>query len=290
VRRLRRYRRPATFGIAAGILGGLLATLAMLIPFPALAVGITAGIIAATIVATGVRVQDRTLRAVAAVEAQIPTLLPRLDALEAQHRELVSITTMSAMDVPYPLPLGGHWALGWDAAVLLAQQVGSTRPEIVVELGSGASSLVIGLQLRHAGRGHLYTLDHIPGYAATTRGHVVAFGLEPWVTVLDAPLVDQPISDELFSWYRVPDQVKALPRIDLLVVDGPPQSVDRRGSPRYPALPILGDQLGPGSVVFVDDANRAGDRRMLERWNAEDPDWALEIIPTERGTAILRHG
>ena len=48
---------------------------------------------------------------------------------------------------------------------------------------------MIGLQLRRAGRGHLVTLDHEPGYAAITRRHVTALGLDPWVTVLDAPLV-----------------------------------------------------------------------------------------------------
>ena len=191
---------------------------------------------------------------------------------------------------PYPLPLGGNWALAWDAAVVLARETGLARPDVVVELGSGGSSVLLGQQLRRAGRGHLYSLDHEPAFAAVTREHLAAHGLDDWVTVFDAPLRDRVIGDELFHWYDVPPAVRELKRIDLLVVDGPPQATDRAGLPRYPALPAFRDQLLAGAIVFVDDAYREAERKMLDRWQHEEPGWTVKVLKTSRGTALLRRG
>ena len=120
------------------------------------------------------------------------------------------------------------------------------RPTTVVELGSGGSSLVIGEQLRRLGGGHLYTLDHDPEYAEKTRHMVDSLGLESWVTVLDAPLVDQEVSGDRFRWYDVPREVRDLAVIDVLIVDGPPQLTDVEGTPatrpcRFPR-PALDDR------------------------------------------------
>jgi hypothetical protein len=189
--------------------------------------------------------------------------------------------------VPYPLPLGG-WAFLWDAAVLLSQEIAVVRPKIVVELGSGASSLVMGLVLRTLGAGHIYSLEHEPDFAARTRRHVAAMGLDEWVTIYDSALIDQDVSGERFRWYTLPDEVRALSRIDALVVDGPPQSVDYEGTPRYPALPVFADKLGPGSVVFVDDGIRAAEKRMVKRWLTEQPHWVRQNTRTRRRLMILR--
>jgi predicted O-methyltransferase YrrM len=253
------------------------------------------GIVVAAVLATGLFVRDR-LAAITQSEQRLHATIRQIEArikqIEPQILEISAIAAFSSVDVPYPLPLGGHWALAWDAAAILAREVGAGRPMTVVELGSGGSSLVIGMQLRHGGRGHLYSLDHNPDFAASTRRHVTALGLDSWVFVLDAPLVGQRVGDEEYTWYDLPDEVRALERIDILVVDGPPQATDREGTPRYPALPILGDKLGPGSLVFVDDAFRDAERRMLERWLRDQPHWVSQTIRTLRGTAILRwpHG
>lgn len=287
MKRLKRLRRAASFGLVVGAGAAVVAALASLLPAP-LNAALSIGMLAAIVVVSAVRVQDRVLSTVGALEAQLADARSAIDQLTIQNADVGSIAAMSAMDVSYPLPLGGRYALGWDAAVILAREVGSTQPGTVVELGSGASSLVIGLQLRRAGRGHLVTLDHEPGYAAITRRHVTALGLDPWVTVLDAPLVEHQIGDEHYRWYELPDELLAQGHIDLLVVDGPPQKTDLAGTPRYPALPMLRDQLGQGSSVFLDDANCDAERRMLDRWLREEPRWSSEMIATGHGTAILR--
>ncbi len=288
MQRLTRFRRAARFGLLAGLAAGLLATVAALLPVPAAVTGISVALTVALVVAASVRAQEGVLTSVAALARQVAGVRSAVERLSVQNAEVGAIASMSAMDVPYPLPLGDNWALGWHGAAVLARVVGSERPETIVELGSGASSLVIGLQLSRIGRGRLLTLDHEPEYAAITRRHVAALGLDPWVTVLDAPLVDCRIGDEQYRWYDLPDAVTSLDHIDLLVVDGPPLRTDPQGTPRYPALPMLGDRLGGGSMVFVDDARRDAERRMLEHWQHDEPAWVRETIDAGHGTAILR--
>jgi predicted O-methyltransferase YrrM len=277
----------AAGGLAAGVLTGLLAYAGFTAPEAVAPVAIVAGVV----IATGVRGRQGARIIAKRRDEQARSasrkLGDRLATLEIQLREVQAAASFSAMDSPYPLPLGG-WALDHEAAAVLAREVATGRPDTVVELGSGASTLVIGLQLRRTGRGHLYSLEHDPEYAERTRRHVQALDLGAFVSVLDAPLVPYALGSHTYSWYEVPAAVAALDRVDLLLVDGPPQATDRDGTPRYPALPVLGAKLGPGSVAIVDDAGRDPEQRMLERWRSERPDLSQEVIPTRHGLAVLR--
>ena len=289
---LRRYGRPVRLAVITGGLAAILVAVATLTPIPGLPIVVATGLIVGAIFATYARAFGRFMAVLAGRERRsnrrLDGLRRRQVRLDDRMDELAAIAAFSALDARYPLPLGGKVALGWDAATILAREVGSTRPDVVVELGSGASSLVIGQQLRAADHGRLYTVDHAPEYAEATRRHVEALDLGRWVTVLDAPLVDCTIDAETYRWYSLPAEVSALPRIDLLVVDGPPQKTDPEGMPRFPALPVLSGALGPGSAVFVDDTVREAEQRMVDRWMRDQPDWIREDHPTRHGTAILR--
>jgi predicted O-methyltransferase YrrM len=282
---------PETYGVAGGLAAGVLTGLLAYLGFTAWEAVAPVAIVAGVVIATGVRGRQgaRIIAKRRDEQARAATrkLVDRLANMESQLREVQAAASFSAMDAPYPLPLGG-WALDHEAAAILAREVATGRPETIVELGSGASTLVIGLQLRRTGRGHLYSLEHDPEYAERTRRHVRALDLGAFVSVLDAPLVPHALGSDTYSWYEVPDAVAALDRVDLLLVDGPPQATDRYGTPRYPALPVLGAKLAPGSVAIVDDAGRDAEKRMLERWRSERPDLGLEIIPTRHGLAVLR--
>ena len=278
-------------GLAAGVVAAVLVGLAALAGIAAWGVVLPAALVVAVVVATGARgrrgeraIAQRQERRAAKERAGLDQ---RIDALERQLREVQATASFSAMDVPYPLPLGG-WALDHEAAAVLAREVATGAPGTVVELGSGSSTLVIGLQLARTGSGHLWSLEHDPGYADSTRRDVAALGLGAVVSVLDAPLAPLMVNGETFTWYTVPAEVAALPRIDLLLVDGPPGSTDRQGIPRYPALPVFRAQLSPGGVVLADDAGRVAEQRMLERWAAEAPELSVESIATHHGLAILR--
>jgi predicted O-methyltransferase YrrM len=211
----------------------------------------------------------------------------RLGALEQQIAETQGLVQLGSLRLPYPLAFGGDYALTADAAAVLARQVALSRPDVVVELGSGVSTILVGKLLQDQGHGRIYSLDHDSAWAEETRKLVRAAGLQDQAEVLDAPLSRQEVDGQHFLWYEIPAKVKDLAQIDLLIVDGPPQATDPNGLPRYPALPKLLPQLSPNATIFVDDAKRPGEMEMVRRWLERFPGWTTTILLTGPGTCLL---
>jgi hypothetical protein len=214
----------------------------------------------------------------------------RLDLLQDQLSETQGLVQLVRFDDRYPMPFGGGWALTADAGAVLVREVALRRPRIVVELGSGVSTLLVGRMLKEAGAGKLYSLDHDAAWAERTRAHVRASGLEDFVVVLDAPLTSQRHDGDEYEWYTLPEEVAQLREIDLLVVDGPPQSLSPNGIPRYPALPVFGPKLSADAFIYVDDAKRPQEQRMIEAWLKRDPSLSKWAIQTAPGTCLLTRG
>ena len=85
--------------------------------------------------------------------------------------------------VPLPrrLPPMRGMAVSPDAAALLVDLVEGHRPDRVVELGCGVSTLLMGHVLAKLGRGEVVAFDHDADYAASFRGMVSAHALNSHV-------------------------------------------------------------------------------------------------------------
>ncbi len=158
------------------------------------------------------------------------------------------------------------------------------RPETIVECSSGASTVVLAKCLQRLGKGQVYSLEHDPVYAEKTRRSLAEAGLSDWATIIDAPLAEHRIDTETWQWYSL-DGFPDVP-IDMLVIDGPPRFVSPLA--RYPAGPILFPRLAPQGVVFLDDAARDDESRIMARWRAEWPRLGCVRYDTEKGATLLR--
>lgn len=211
----------------------------------------------------------------------------RLSLLGDGITETQGLVQLSGLNQPYPLPFGGSWALTPDAAAILAREIAIRRPNTIVELGSGVSTLMAGRILQQMGSGHLISLDHDPAWAAETRRHIIASGLQDYVEVIDAPLTRQQFDGKDFDWYQIPDQLRQLEQIDMLTVDGPPQTADSTVLSRYPALPAFAAQLSSQAVIYIDDAKRTTEKEMVEQWLQLYPGWKSRMVDTIPGTCLL---
>ena len=72
----------------------------------------------------------------------------------------------------------------------------------------------------------------------------------------------------------------------MVFIDGPPETTGKMV--RYPALPLLINNLSPDTVVIVDDAFRKDEQEMIGRWLENFPEFRIEKHKTEKGTVILR--
>lgn len=277
--------RSILFGLATGLVAALLMGVAALLGATTCAAA-TPVIIA---LAIGISILHywKTLHFQAMREG-IQQVTRRLSLVDDHISETQGLVQLSGFNQLYPMPFGGSWALTPDAAVVLAREIALNRPQTIVELGSGVSTVLIGRMLKQAGSGQLYSLDHDAGWAEQTRRHIEASELQDHVVVLDAPLAQQPFGGQEFNWYQVPEQLKQAGSIDLIIVDGPPQALDPNGMPRYPALPAFLAQLSPKAMIYVDDAKRPQEQAMIARWLQENPGFESRMIETVPGTCLLQ--
>lgn len=162
--------------------------------------------------------------------------------------------------------------------------VGQSRQPLVLECGSGCSTLIIGYALEMAGGGRIVSLDHEEEYAEQTRWQIGVHGLRAHAQVVYAPLKRQVVEGEAFVWYDL-SKVDLSQPIDLLVVDGPPSATCPQA--RFPAFPLLCERLADEAFILVDDTTRPDEARALQRWaEASDGQLQVRFMPEGRGYAV----
>lgn len=166
-----------------------------------------------------------------------------------------------------PMPSSGDFALNPTDLLGLLHIIRTRQPRLVLELGSGTSSVWIGYALERIG-GRLISLDHDPEYAGRTRTLLAAHGLAGVVEVREAPLSALSVEDKSFQWYDTA-ALADLRNIDLVLVDGPPAATGRDA--RYPALQVVAPKLAPTATIVCDDANRRDEQAAVLRWTQNIP-------------------
>ena len=180
------------------------------------------------------------------------------------------------LDFKAAIPATRSWAASPDLLLTISEIVKKNRPGLVVELGSGISTLVAA----KSGARKIISIDNSDAWGAKT----VALLKEHKVRGVDvriAPLRPYANGSE---WYDL-DAIKDLKKIDLLIVDGPPGS--KNPEARYPALQQFKDKLSPSAIVVIDDVNREGERKLAEDFAKALPNHELTILDHEKGTAII---
>jgi len=217
-------------------------------------------------------------------------------ANKSQTREIEALLQLHGwVETNEPMPPSGPWAMNPQGLLTLYGLVRRNRPRVVLELGSGTSTVWLAYALAANGPvgnngagtlGRLVSIDHEPDYAAQSRQLLSqhADNVAP-AEVRYAPLEPWQIGGEHFDWYSR-DSISDLTVIDMLIVDGPPSGTGPLA--RYPAVGALLDRLADGAVVVLDDATRGDERATAERWMAETDGLSRESSPINR-LAVFRY-
>jgi hypothetical protein len=185
-------------------------------------------------------------------------------------------------------PLSG-WPAAPDFLLYLHTWICKYKPALVVETGSGVTTLVIADALRQNGVGKLISLEHLQEYADKTYETLADEELTQWVELRVGELepwkgehLNPKDAEKPSRWY--PLNLEGIHNIDLLVVDGPPGNTCLYA--RYPALPAFFERLAPTAEVWMDDANRKEEKEISEEW-AKRYGFELEFIALEKGMSRL---
>ena len=206
-------------------------------------------------------------------------------SFDDHYRQIESLLALGDLlrDV-HPLPPLRGWAASPDLARFLVEHILESQPAHILEIGSGTSTVLMAAAARANGTGHVTAIEHLSRYADQTGNAIAQAGLEDWATVIETELVERDIAGEPWTWYAV--DIEALPAsIDLLLVDGPPQSTGSNA--RYPAVPLLYQSLAEDARVILDDFKRPQEAAVAEMWLDRYPALTLTKLEHEKGTAVL---
>jgi predicted O-methyltransferase YrrM len=187
-------------------------------------------------------------------------------------------------DVPAPLPLSGGWRTAPTTTLRYVDLIADHEPALVVECGSGVSSMWAGHALKAVGgNGRCVALEHDAAFREESVALVTRHGLDERVDVRLAPLRDR---SEGTPWYDA-RSVEDLQDIDVLLVDGPPAATAPEA--RYPALEVLGPRMRTGGLILMDDTARPGEAAIVERWLSTGTVRMVDSSPDHKGWTLLEY-
>lgn len=175
------------------------------------------------------------------------------------------------------LPHLGSWKADTYFLTRIVDAIERIRPRQVVEIGCGATSLIIARALELHGGGRLVSFDQNSEFVDRTTQWLADHGLR--ADIRTARLVLQPDSWSS-SWYELGDVPDT---IDLLVIDGPHWALNPfvRGRAE-----VLFDRIPKGGMVLLDDAARPGERVVALRWKKTWPRFRFKLLPGPAGTLV----
>jgi len=191
--------------------------------------------------------------------------------VEALFQLFSSVSPRSA----FP-PLGSY-AMFPRSLVQMLALVREQQPQLIVELGGGASTVWLGYLAESYG-GRVLSIDHLDEFATRTRSAVMRHGLGRTVQIVTAPLEAIELDGESFDWYST-SVFEDVDGIELLVVDGPPARSGRLA--RYPALSVLRERLASGALIVLDDAQRPDEGETISRWLQDSDDLTSVHVPAD---------
>lgn len=178
-------------------------------------------------------------------------------------RKAEKAALLRRLDLPADaLPNLGSWKADTRFLFHIVDAIETLRPATVVELGCGASSLVIAKALQKYGGGRLISYDQHQDFVVETGAWLASQGVA--ADIRHAPLGSPP-GDWPGLWYQLAD----IPSdIGLLVIDGPPWALHPlvRGAAESLFPRLTGDAL-----ILLDDAARIGERIVARRWRQRWP-------------------
>lgn len=186
------------------------------------------------------------------------------------------------------------WPVSADFALCLMQQLVLKPYDLVIEFGSGMSTVIVAKTLalmaerNDTRQTQFVSFEHLDSYYEQTLAHVQQAGLEKAVQLTLAPLEDWQAADgQVYPYYscqstlaKLVKQRQTSRKRILVIVDGPPAATGAQA--RYPAGPLLTAYFPNAHIDFLmDDYIREDEKQVVQRWLADIEAMGRTGTPTE---------
>jgi len=186
------------------------------------------------------------------------------------------------------------WPVSADFALFLMQRLVLEQYDLVVEFGSGMSTVIVARTLAMAAErtgtppARFISFDHLDHYYQQTQAYLDQVEVGHAVKLVLAPLTDWQASDgQVQPYYDCNETLAELVRTHgsairriLVIVDGPPASTGPQA--RYPAGPMVVQHFPAARIDFLmDDYIRDDEKEVAQRWLADMKAVGLPGVLTE---------
>jgi hypothetical protein len=201
-------------------------------------------------------------------------------------------------ELPILNPERSTWPVSPDFALYLLQLIEKKHYDLIVEFGSGTSTVLIAKALAqqalrdqspNAQSTKFVSFEHLSSYYEETLAQLRFAGADATADLHLTPLHTWTAADNTpYSYYDCASVLELLsgnaenasPSI-LVIVDGPPASVGKLA--RYPAVPLMKQFFPQASIDFVlDDYIREDEQRIAKLWHVDLEASGFNCQVTER--------
>jgi predicted O-methyltransferase YrrM len=206
----------------------------------------------------------------------------RNSALQAQASAAVQFYLQTGELLPFHVETDS-WPIAPDFAFTLIRLLETNDYDLVVEFGSGFSTVLVAsslakLDLKRQGKlpTRFLSFDHLPEYLDRTCDLLRQAGLDARVELFLAPLADYLAPNGChYPYYACQERLLAFAGSQslsglkvLAIVDGPPQATCEHA--RYPAGPLLAQVFREASIdILLDDLIREDEKQVAKMWEEE---------------------
>lgn len=187
-----------------------------------------------------------------------------------------------------------NWPISADFALCLMRQLVLKPYDLVIEFGSGMSTVIVAKSLalmaerNGARQTQFVSFEHLDSYYQQTLDYVQQAGLEKAVQLILAPIEDWQAADgQVYPYYscqstlaKLAKQRQANRKRILVIVDGPPAATGPQA--RYPAGPLLMEHFPNAHIdILMDDYIREDEKQVVQHWLADIEALGLAGTSTE---------
>ena len=207
--------------------------------------------------------------------------------IKKSYRQLeILIPIINKLNITKTLPKTNalnDYAASPDFLCTIVDIIEENKPDLIIEAGSGVSTLIGSYSLKkYNPKGKIISFDHNDLFASLTKKEIHEHQLDKYSDVIHSDLIDYP--DYKFSWYDI-RKVSFQKKIDLVIIDGPPSKLNKFA--RYPAIPLLLDNLSDKAIIILDDAGRKYEKKIIEKWQKEFDCFNYRYEDNDKGICII---
>jgi len=212
--------------------------------------------------------------------------IEKFNHLESRIQELQShISLHSNINLNYPLPPSD----GWHASPIFLHHIVSlineVKPKLLIEAGSGNSTLISAYFLKCQKFGRLISLEHDMDYQKRTSDLLLLNDLDSIAKVEYSPITDHYIDNHPYQWYDI-SKLSNDELIDMMIIDGPPKMlVDDY---LYPVLPLFYTRLSDKATILIYNGKRNTVERTINLWKEKYNDIISKYIDMDRGAYLVK--